>query len=371
LIVIKEEFLASVKTKRAYKLGGGDAILLWLALRGYVATSNTGGFIPDDAIEDLPLIPKQWKKAMRALTECGKKREDGERGPGLVVQSAHGYQLHDYDDHGTPVEVEELRRKKAREQKAARRALLRHQQGTCREDCPHCGTGQSGGQHPDSPADTSGGQETGQSGGPPPRASGHGRVGAHARAGSPAQPSPTQPEGSDQKTTTQDLPGSPRDEPPEQQSQQKIRCPIDLELDEETLASWHMNPGIPPDLARFAVRQWAAGQHADPNDRRHLGAWLKCAAKAVLGTWSDTPKAKALRAEFEASKRGPAERKRTQSDHAQHQARLAAQAEARKQARDAEVLAKYGPKARTPAKAAERPNPARARELARGIGRPD
>jgi hypothetical protein len=137
LITVKEEFLGSVKTKRAMKLGGSDSVVLWLALKGYVAASNSGGFIPAEAVPDLEGVPRNWRKVMRALVDCGKLKPDGTRGTGLVYEVEHGYQLHDYEDHGTPVDVEE-RRRKAREQKRRRRAEI----ATGKEPCPSDRTGQ-------------------------------------------------------------------------------------------------------------------------------------------------------------------------------------------------------------------------------------
>lgn len=124
MIQVKEEFLGSVKTQLAVEIGGWEALGLWLALKGYVAMSNSGGFIPTESIPKLPGVPRNWQKAMRGLVECGKLQPDGSRTGGLVERVEHGVILHHYEDHGTPVEVEGLRRQKAREQKARRRAEL-------------------------------------------------------------------------------------------------------------------------------------------------------------------------------------------------------------------------------------------------------
>lgn len=125
MITVKEEFLGSVKTKLAIKMAGSDAVVLWLAIKGYVSETNSGGFVPESAIPELTGCPKRWQKALKALIECGKKKEDGTIGAGLLDVVPHGYKLHDYEDHGTPVEVEDERRRKQREQKRARRAELK------------------------------------------------------------------------------------------------------------------------------------------------------------------------------------------------------------------------------------------------------
>lgn len=185
MITVKEEFPSSVKTQKAIRIGGYETVLLWLILKAYVQGGNTGGFIPLDSIEDLPGLPKTWRKALKGLVDCGKTQADGSCGPGLVEEVDHGLMLHDYDDHGTLVEVEEERRRKARQQKASRRLLLRHQSGTCGADCPHHVRGQSTGQAPDMSARL------------PPLASGHTPARTRPRARSqpsPAQPTQTQPE---------------------------------------------------------------------------------------------------------------------------------------------------------------------------------
>lgn len=138
MITVKEEFLSNVKTQKAIKLGGYSVLAVWLAMKAYVSESNSGGFVPAEALPALPGIPKSWQKPLKALVECGKVKPDGTVGPGLVEPVDHGYSLHDYDDHGTPPEVEELRRRKARQQKKARRAWLAHDRGECLADCPHC-----------------------------------------------------------------------------------------------------------------------------------------------------------------------------------------------------------------------------------------
>jgi hypothetical protein len=189
LIIVKEEFLSSVKTKLAVRLGGWQAIAVWLALKGYVSQSNSGGFIPDDVIDDLPGIPEAWGRAMNGLLGCGKMRDDGTRGPGLVLKVEHGYRLHDHDDHGTAVEVEEFRRRKAREQKRRRREELKRlleagqscgqQPDTATDGPSDTATDGDGQSEPDSHADS-----------PRARAGTRPREHAHARAPSPTQPPP-------------------------------------------------------------------------------------------------------------------------------------------------------------------------------------
>lgn len=182
MITVKEEFLGSIKTQRAIEIGGSDAVVLWLALKGYVSAGNTGGFVPEEAIPKLGGVPKRWGRVMEALLACGKLRPDGTRGNGLVERVPHGFQLHDYEDHGTPVEVEDDRRRKAREQKRRKRAELASKSGHPPPDSPRTRSGQG----PDSPADNG----TGQPPDSPPPARVPAPVGAR---GIPSHPIPAQP----------------------------------------------------------------------------------------------------------------------------------------------------------------------------------
>lgn len=127
MIPVKEEFLTEDKTKQAIKKGGCEAVVMWLAIKGYVARKNSGGFVPDEAIDTLPGAPRNPRKALQALIDCGLRDSTGKVGSGLVDPHPFGWMLHDYEDHGTLVEVEQERRDKARAQKAARRAELARQ----------------------------------------------------------------------------------------------------------------------------------------------------------------------------------------------------------------------------------------------------
>jgi len=128
MITVKEEFLDSPKWKRAVELGGSDAIVMWLALKGYAASNPTDGFIADDDVDRVPGAPKSPRKALQALVECGRKNRDGSRGAGLVDPVQHGWQLHDYLDHATSSKEVEERRRKAKERKD--RWLARNADGT-------------------------------------------------------------------------------------------------------------------------------------------------------------------------------------------------------------------------------------------------
>lgn len=182
LITIKEEFLTDEKTIEAIRLGGYEALAMWLALKGYAARKLTDGFIPDLAIDRLPGAPKHPRKALRALVECGLPGRNGERGSGLVDTVEHGWQLHDYLDHANPASVEEERRRRAREKKRQQRDKSRGQVGTC----PGTTEGPDKGQ----PTDMSPGTDPGTS-------RDHTGASGRSRAPSPAQPPP---EGKDPPT---------------------------------------------------------------------------------------------------------------------------------------------------------------------------
>jgi hypothetical protein len=128
MILIKEEFVGSEKYRRAMKLGGADAIAMWLAMKCYASKyPKTQGFVPDENIDDLVGAPKRPRKALQALLACGNLLPNGDRGDGLVEAVQGGWQLHDYDDHAVSPEELELRREKARLKKQQQRAAQRQQ----------------------------------------------------------------------------------------------------------------------------------------------------------------------------------------------------------------------------------------------------
>lgn len=111
---IDDKFLGHHKTKRALRKGA-EALQMWLALRTYVATNETDGFIPDEDIDDLSGAPRSPRKWLRVLVECGKPLTGGGRGAGLVDPVENGWRLHNYGKHGLTREQIEARRKATRE----------------------------------------------------------------------------------------------------------------------------------------------------------------------------------------------------------------------------------------------------------------
>lgn len=188
MITVKEEFLTSEKTIRAMRDGGPAVVVMWLALKGYAARKNTGGFIPDEAVDDLQGAPRRSRVLLKALVECGLPQRDGARGPGLVDKIDHGWQLHDYDDHGTSQTDEEIRREKAklkkRRQREEREAELARLRGA--NSSPPA-NGDNRGQCP--------GDDMGTEADSVPGTENRDLAGAPARTRAPAgsQPSPAQP----------------------------------------------------------------------------------------------------------------------------------------------------------------------------------
>lgn len=116
MITVKEEFLRCDKTRRALQLGGAEAVLVWLALKGYCSENLTDGFIPYedvDALVDNLVDSTKRESALAALVDCGRMRPDGSRGPGLLERGEFGWQLHDYLDHCDPADIQAARRRRA------------------------------------------------------------------------------------------------------------------------------------------------------------------------------------------------------------------------------------------------------------------
>ncbi len=277
MITIKEEFLGSVKTQRAIELGGYGAVVLWLALKGYADGGLTGGYIPDEDIPKLPGVPRNWRKLMDALVNCGKVKH-GERGPGLVEPLENAWQLHDYIDHATPVGREEERRQKERDRKANWRA--NRGQGTGQRTGQEAGhnTGQHRGQRT--------GRNTGQSDGTVP--------GTFSRPQpTPARnPSPPRPPEILEPTK----PRPDRSEPPANGSPNggggsehatKVPCPADLALLPAQRTSLEMSLGVEPWALDAMTATLRAGWLGQPSKTMPIEAWRSYLARAISSTWSN------------------------------------------------------------------------------------
>ncbi len=134
MITYKEEFVGCEKYCRAYELGGGDAIMMWGALKRYAAKHpDNAGFVPDEDIDRLIGAPRNPRQALDALVRCGRLLRDGTRGAGLVETADSGWQLHDYLDHANAPEDEELRRERDRVRKQRQREEKRLELARLRE----------------------------------------------------------------------------------------------------------------------------------------------------------------------------------------------------------------------------------------------
>lgn len=256
MITIKEEFVGCTKWLRAVELGGSDAIVMWLVLKGYAASNPTDGFIPDEDIERLPGKPRSWRKALKALVDCGRMQPDGSRSAGLLDAVQHGWQLHDYLDHApSSAEVEE-RRRKERERK-------RVQRGTNGGTRPGTGNG--------TPPGTTDGTEPGTDDGTPDGTAHGVPEPPRARPRVPTLPVSTQ-----------------LDPPPESAVAVAgpIPCPADLDFDPAQRANLAINVGIP---AWFldAVLEETRAKYADGSDPRTLERWRRTVVTIATSRWSD------------------------------------------------------------------------------------
>lgn len=110
-----DKFLGHHKVIRALR-AGAEALLMWVALRSYVAHNETDGDVPDEDIDDLPGAPKNPRKWLKVLVECGKPTTGG-RGAGLVEQTSTGWRFHNYEKRGLTRQQIETAREKAKARK--------------------------------------------------------------------------------------------------------------------------------------------------------------------------------------------------------------------------------------------------------------
>lgn len=287
MITIKEEFLTCDKLRRAIKLGGYEVVLMWLAMKGYAAQHPTDGFVPDEDIDELPGAPKNPRKSLKALVECGRLERDGGRGAGLVDPENHGWQLHDYLDHARSAAEEEERKRKAREKKAKWRAKGGGQNG-----------GQDGGRSPGHVEGHDGDEKEVHHGGPRVRAR--------------PQPSPApkiQPDDDYQDLTGHSAGGQGSSS----DSERETTIPLDFELHPAAVVELARRTSFPTAVIRAAAKEfrdyWVLGQgmgkarsgwqgrcRADILEKHKLGKLQEIAARldAESGQSGEDPSAAAL-----------------------------------------------------------------------------
>ncbi len=105
---LDDQILAHPKFVRAVKLGGSEAVHLWLGLRAYCGQHLTDGLVPEDMLDEVrgPTNPKLRARALDAL-----------RTVGLVDAAEGGVKLHDYLDWSSSREEVLQRRESARDRK--------------------------------------------------------------------------------------------------------------------------------------------------------------------------------------------------------------------------------------------------------------
>jgi hypothetical protein len=284
MILVKEEFIGGEKWRRAVKLGGSDAIVLWVAIKCYCSQHpDTEGFVPGEELEALPGAPRgARRKALQALLECGRLLPGGDRGPGLLEPAEGGWILHDYLEHSASPEEIELRRARARLRKQDYRERTRRELaavlrltadlGTPALAPPPLEAGDTVGHVPHVPWDTSG-----DTGGTVPRDDLAGacpregeRVPAPTRASAhpnPTQPNPTQKSLRSLASTIRD----PRAPPGE------LRHPVEACAAHRQFAADH-GLDVEPLLAELRAAPGTAGLSSD-EIRTRLAGMLEAAAE--------------------------------------------------------------------------------------------
>lgn len=111
---LDDRILEHPKFLRAAKLGGSEAIHMWLGLRAYCGQMLTDGAIPSDMIDEVkgPKHPVKRSSALSTLVEVG-----------LVDRTDKGLQLHDYLDWSASREQVLSRRDAANKRKRRERVM--------------------------------------------------------------------------------------------------------------------------------------------------------------------------------------------------------------------------------------------------------
>jgi hypothetical protein len=110
---LDDRILEHPKFIRAVKLGGSEAIHLWLGIRAYCGQNLTDGKVPRDMLDEVrgPSNEKKRELALGALVTVGLIRDNGNQ----------GVAMHDYLQWSSSREDVLERRGKARERKARSR----------------------------------------------------------------------------------------------------------------------------------------------------------------------------------------------------------------------------------------------------------
>jgi hypothetical protein len=121
---LDDRILEHPKFIRAIKLGGSEAVHLWLGLRAYCGQNLTDGFIPEDMLDEVrgPSDPRKRAKALASL-----------RTVGLLDEAPGGVMMHDFLEWSSSREEVLQRRESAKNRK--RRSRANHSE-TDREQPP-------------------------------------------------------------------------------------------------------------------------------------------------------------------------------------------------------------------------------------------
>jgi hypothetical protein len=250
-IELDDQILNHPKFIRAVKIGGSEAIHLWLGMRAYCSQNLTDGFIPSDMLDEVrgPKSEKARRSAMAALVEVN-----------LVELRDDGVALHDYLDWASSRDEVTQWRAKARERKAKSRTVS-HAESQCDGQC-------------DEPV-TPGGVTDTRSIAPAP---------AYALGAPSPSPSASPTDQRDQPVA-KDLTGQSEPEQQQQQQPTKIPCPPDLCLLDGQIANLEMS-GAPRWAIDILTRDMVGKFIADTGNPRTREAWLKTLSRAVTGEWN-------------------------------------------------------------------------------------
>ena len=107
---LDDQILEHPKFIRAVRIGGSEAVHLWIGLRAWCAQALSDGFVPEDMIDEVRGPKRGRDKALDALVTVG-----------LVKMDPSGWRLHDYLEWADSREdVLTARKKAAARQKTSR-----------------------------------------------------------------------------------------------------------------------------------------------------------------------------------------------------------------------------------------------------------
>jgi len=260
---LDDRILEHPKFIRAVRLGGSEALHLWLGMRAWCAQALSDGAIPEDMIDEVRGPRRGRDKALAALVTVG-----------LVERTDTGWTLHDYADWAdSREEVLAARKKAADRQKASRQRRSGESQGAERSES-RCMSRRDiavtdGVSHGSvTPSVTL-----------PPRARTETDTETDTETTPLCPPVDSQPK---------DLTGGAR---AADSGRAGIPCPSDLRLEPKDLASLEVTPGIPVPVAE-AMAADLVGRWALDTERRYPSEirWRQALRSALLTDWSDQAK---------------------------------------------------------------------------------